>query len=127
MHGRIEDLEKDRAQLNGERQRLQEDLEEVQERLTAGHSPIIPRLHTCMVHCRFPAGLNSHNNVDSMLLPYCFVPVIRPVPASCLRLMLPSGPVSMALSLAVATVAPHFMQLPQAHATTERWYQYNRQ
>lgn len=36
VHCRIEDLEKDRVQLNGERQRLQEDLEEVQERLTAG-------------------------------------------------------------------------------------------
>lgn len=35
---RIEELEKAHAQLNGERQRLQEDLEEVQERLTAGHS-----------------------------------------------------------------------------------------
>ena len=35
---RIEELEKTHAQLNGERQRLQEDLEEVQERLTAGHS-----------------------------------------------------------------------------------------
>ena len=33
---RIEDLEKGQAQLNGERQRLQEDLEEVQERLTLG-------------------------------------------------------------------------------------------
>lgn len=35
-HCRIEDLEKEHTQLNGERQRLQEDLEEVQERLTAG-------------------------------------------------------------------------------------------
>ena len=33
---RIEELEKEHTQLNGERQRLQEDLEEVQERLTAG-------------------------------------------------------------------------------------------
>ena len=35
---RIEELEKAQAQLNGERQRLQEDLEEVQERLTAGQT-----------------------------------------------------------------------------------------
>lgn len=35
---RIEELEKAHAQLNGERQRLQEDLEEVQERLTAGQT-----------------------------------------------------------------------------------------
>lgn len=37
---RIEELEKGQVQLNGERQRLQEDLEEVQERLTAGQSPL---------------------------------------------------------------------------------------
>ena len=45
MHCRIEELEKEHTQLNGERQRLQEDLEEVQERLTAG----VPPFCTCPI------------------------------------------------------------------------------
>ena len=70
---RIEELEKAHAQLNGERQRLQEDLEEVQERLTAGQSfPSSPHMfaidHPAMQSCvlTFP-----RNNLHESSSPAC--------------------------------------------------------
>ncbi len=68
---RIEELEKAHAQLNGERQRLQEDLEEVQERLTAGHpSPSSSPLsfasdHMAMQSCAIALLCNNLHESNS--------------------------------------------------------------